>query len=107
MAVRGLLADMARVREPLLGMVYAARDAKRRDWLDQVGASSPAAGAEQIRRITGAGEHAFTRFLDHPTQPAEVDPDEIAVPFGHFASDKHGVDIARVHQCHDRARHIV
>jgi len=36
MAVRGPLADMARVREPLLGMVDAASDAKRQGWLDRM-----------------------------------------------------------------------
>jgi len=69
--------------------------------------SSRAAGAKQIGRIANPRENPVARLLDQPAQTAEVDADELALPFDDFAGDQHGLDIARVHHRHHRSRHVV
>src|SRR5580693_2239969 len=63
--------------------------------------SSRAAGAKPVGRIAGSGENPIARLFDHATNPAEIDADELTLPFRHLACDEHVIDVAGIHQRHD------
>src|SRR5262249_23800345 len=62
---------------------------------------------EQVGLEVRALDHAVTRLLHHPAHARDVDTNEVAAPLLHLAGDEDAVDIARVHQVDDDARHIV
>ena len=59
--------------------------------------SSRAAGAKPVGRISGSGEDPIARLFDHATNPAEIDADELTLPFRHLACDEHIIDVAGIH----------
>jgi hypothetical protein len=59
------------------------------------------------RRNSRPGRDRIARLFDHAANSVEIDTHELALPFDHLAGNENVLDVARIHQRHDRPRDVI
>ena len=66
-----------------------------------------AAGPKEVARLVGSGQKPVARLLDLAPESGQVNAHEFALPLHDLAGDEYVFDVARIHQRHNRAGHVV